>query len=88
MRRRTKEAEHSTGQKVPKRDLKRCQKQLLFKADEGNRKTVDLGQMQPEIPEVACCKATQQVSNLWIFNADMLRNIWRTAKYDGCMLKK
>lgn len=45
--------------------------------------------MQPEIPEVTCCKPAQQASDLRVFNADMLWGIWRTAKQrDGCMLRK
>lgn len=51
-------------------------------------KAIDWGQKQPKIPEVTCCKPTQQVSDLWIFNADMLWGIWRTAKHYDCMLRK
>lgn len=52
-------------------------------------KAIDYGQIQPEIPEVTCCKPAQHASERWVFNADMLWGIWRTAKQrDGCMLRK
>lgn len=44
--------------------------------------------MQAEIPEVTCCKPTWQVSDLWVFSAEMLWGRWRIAKHDGSMLRK